>query len=382
MKPGIGFSLSSGKSKFYGRLSAVASSTLGTDAFAARNTGRVTLEEAHVGYWFDLDNNSSLDVSVGARELKLGTGMFIANGGISGFERGALKFGPRKAWEWSAIGHYKKNDFNARGFWINPNELPSNNTSNELAGIDVNLWKSASTFVGLTYINVLNSEAPYPQAGPGGEGAPVITPGARDGLQAKSFYGKSYPLKSLPNLFTALDWAYEWNSRIDMNAWGGRIQIGYDITGHPWKPMVMVSYHGFSGDDPNTTKQERFDPLYWEGNPNSWTTGSKSSMVFINSNVEAYAFTARAKPTEKDAFTLRYAHVRAMELKSPVQFGQAARVEFSEDGIPTVVTGVNKRSLAEDFFLEYFQEFNSHQKPRKTPVFTGFFFFLPPIDIN
>lgn len=352
VKPGISFVLPSGKSRFYGKLSAVASSTLGTDAFAAENTGRVTLEEAHVGYVFTLSEESSLDVSVGSKELKLGTGMLIANGGISGFERGALKFGPRKAWEWSGIAHYKKNNFNARGFYIDPNELPSNNTNNELAGLDVNLWVSSSNFIGLTYVNVPNSDAPYPQAG--ADGIPVITPGAREGLNALSFYGKSYPFKKdLPNLFTALDFAYEWNDRIDQNAWGGRLQIGYDLTGHPWKPMVMVSYHGFSGDDPDTPGQERFDPLYWEGNPNAWTTGSKSSMVFINSNVQAYAFTARAHPTAKDAFTLRYAHVRAMELRSPIQFGQAARVEFSEDNIPTFVSGVNKRALAEDFFLEY-----------------------------
>ena len=90
-------------SKLYGKFSLVWSSTLGTDAFDEGDTGRTTIEEANIGYKFSLNETSSLDLSVGAQELKLGTGMLIANGGVSGFERGALKFGPRKAWEMTAV---------------------------------------------------------------------------------------------------------------------------------------------------------------------------------------------------------------------------------------------------------------------------------------
>ena len=50
-----------------------------------------------------MDDGLILDISAGPRELKLGTGMLIANGGASGFQRGALKFGPRKAWEMAGV---------------------------------------------------------------------------------------------------------------------------------------------------------------------------------------------------------------------------------------------------------------------------------------
>ena len=57
----------------------------------------MTLEEAYIGFLSENPDGLSVDLSAGARELKLGTGMLFANGGSSGFERGALKFGPRKA---------------------------------------------------------------------------------------------------------------------------------------------------------------------------------------------------------------------------------------------------------------------------------------------
>lgn len=48
--------------------------------------------------------------------------------------------------------------------------------------------------------------------------------------------------------------------------------------------------------------------------------------------------------------------VRAHELHSPVQFGQATRVDPSNGGI--VVSGVTDAHLSEDLFLEYTRVIN------------------------
>ena len=278
--------------------------------------------------------------------------MLISNGGVSGFERGALKFGPRKAWEMAAIGHLKIKDLNFKTFYIQPNELPSNDTENVIAGVDLNITKNPNKFIGISYVNVTNSNAPYPQAAPGGNGAPIINFGGREGLNALIFYAKSYPFNKLKNLFTSFDYAYQWNERIDLNAWAGRVQLGYDFKKITWTPTLMFHYQLFSGDDPDTPGLERFDPLYYEGSPSAWSTGTKSSMVFINSNLKAFGVTLRMMPSPKDILTLRYTNVSVYELRSPIQFGQAARVEFS-DGIPTVVAGVTEPELADDIFIEY-----------------------------
>lgn len=354
LKPGISFKIMKGtKSTFFGKISGVGSYTLGVDAFDARNTGRVTLEEAYLGYRLILSDNTQMVVSLGSQELKLGTGMLISNGASSGFERGALKFGPRKAWQRSLFAELNFKKLQNRLFYIEPNELPSNNTDNQLAGVDLNYMVAADKFIGFSYIKVLQSMAPYPKAALDGEGPPVITPGDRKGLNAINLYTKTRPFKDkMSQLFVALDLAYQWNERINMKAWGGRTQIGYDLNEIIWRPTVMYTYQVFSGDDPATVGQERFDPLYFEGNPSAWSTGSKSSMVFINSNVQSHGLSLRLILPKKNILTLRYAHISAQQLLSPIQFGQATRVEFSED-IPTVISGVTNRKLADDFFLEY-----------------------------
>jgi hypothetical protein len=137
-----------------------------------------------------------------------------------------------------------------------------------------------------------------------------------------------------------------------MRAWAGRVQAGYTFAGLPWSPMLTYTYQTFSGDDPNTTRLERFDPLFYEGSPSSWATGSKSSMVFINTNVNAHGLALRLAPTPRDTVTFRYAHIRANELFSPIQFGQATRVDFG-DGVSTVISGVTDPHLSDDFFIEY-----------------------------
>lgn len=127
VKPGIGFEKAfAGANVLYGKLSGVGSRTWGTDAFDARNQGAVTLEEGYLGFR-TAGAPINFDLSLGPRELRLGTGMLIANGGVSGFERGALKFGPRKAWKKAAIARIMSGRQTFTGYFIAPNELPSNN---------------------------------------------------------------------------------------------------------------------------------------------------------------------------------------------------------------------------------------------------------------
>ncbi|EZH72352.1 hypothetical protein ATO12_23145 [Aquimarina atlantica] len=353
LKPGVGFKYSlNTNTNLYAKISLVGSSTLGTDAFNEGNTGRITLEETHIGFKTNLSDSIIFHTVIGAQELKLGTGMLIANGGSSGFERGALKFGPRKAWQRSVLIEVDYKKLNGKVFYLSPNELPSNDTNNKLVGADISI-NASNKYIGVSYVNVLASDAPYPKVAQNGQGAPIITSGDREDLNALNLYTRNHPFKGkLKNFFMALDIAYQWNSRINLTSWGGRIQTGYDLSKIKWKPTLMYTYQVFSGDDPNTEAQERFDPLYFEGSPSAWSTGSKSSMVFINSNVQSHGLSIRLQPKPKDIITFRYSHIRAQQLQSPIQFGQAARVEFS-DGIPTVVAGVTNKHLADDFFIEY-----------------------------
>jgi hypothetical protein len=351
IKPGLSFEyqLEAG-TVLYGKLSAVSSYTSGTDAFDTGDTGDTTLEEAYLAIRGDLGTGLAYDLSLGRRELTLGTGMLIANGATSGFERGALKFGPRKAWERAAIGRLSFGDVTGTAFYLDPNELPSTDGGNELAGVDLRTDDPRGGYLGMTYVDVLNSDTPYPRAAPGGVGAPTVTPGAREGTRTLGVYGKTTPFAgTLENWAFTGELALQRNDRIDLDAWAGRVTAGYTFADAPWTPAVTLGYQTFSGDDPDTSALERFDPLYYQGSPSAWATGSKSASTFINSNVNALTMTAQVKPTRQDTWTLRYAHIRANELNSPVQFGQATRVDV--DG--NVVSGVTGAHLADDLFVEY-----------------------------
>ncbi|WP_206412923.1 alginate export family protein [Nitratireductor soli] len=361
LKPGISFTNAfDGGVILYGKGSVVISGTLGIDAYDNGNTGRITLEEGYLGLRYGRDAVPSFDVSFGPREFKAGTGMLIANGGNSGFERGALKFGPRKAWKTAAIGRFAFQDFKAALFYLSPNELPDSSSGTTLVGAELRYDWAPGSFAGVTVGHVLESSSPYAQAAAGGIGPPGILPGGRDGLNFINLYaiGKPFP-GTMENLFAGGEFAYEWNSRIDLAAWAGRVHVGYVFADLPWSPTLALAYQTFSGDDPFTSRLERFDPLFYEGSPSSWSTGSKSSMVFINSNVNAFQASLRVTPTERDTLTLRYAHIRANELRSPIQFGQGTRVEI-DGGIPSPVAGVTSHHLSDDIFLEYNRVLNPH----------------------
>lgn len=391
IKPGLSWAKRFGSGlTAYGMVSGVASATWGIDAFDTGNTGRTTLEEGYVGLRSDPAKGPYFDVSVGPREFKTGTGMLLANGASSGFERGALKLGPRKAWEFAALGKLGYGGFAATGFYLDPNELRGGSYS-RIAGADIRYDRSSDAFAGITIGRVLDSSAPYPRPALGGFGPPTIIRNARRGLSFANAYGRAMPFDgAFKNVFVAADVAYEWNQNVDLRAWGGRVQVGYTFASLPWMPVLTYSYQVLSGDNPSTPTIERFDPLYFEGSPSAWSTGSKSSMVFINSNVAAHQLSLRVTPTEDDTITLRYTYINANRLRSPLQFGQATRVDLS-GGDQNVVTGVTKRHLSDDMFIEYTRRLNARTYltagfsvsvpgpgitsvvPTRTPAWTGGF---------
>lgn len=358
IKPGLSFEYAiDDTSIFYGKLSAVSSYTFGTDPFEQGNTGDTTVEEAYLALRGS-SNDVSYDVSLGARELRLGTGMLISNGATSGFERGALKFGPRKAWERSATLEISTNGYTGTAFYLDPNELPSTDGENELSGFDLRFDGDRGRYFGTTYVNVFSSDSPYPQAAPGGVGAPTITTGAREGTQTLALYAGTGALAGpFENWSFTADFAVQRNDDIDLEASAGRVQATYTFADVTWTPSVTLGYQSFSGDDPDTDKLERFDPLYFEGSPTAWATGTKSASTFINSNVNALSVSVKASPSPRETVTLRYARISANELRSPIQFGQATRVEISGE-TANVFAGVTDDHLADDVFLEYFRIVN------------------------
>ncbi len=155
-----------------------------------------------------------------------------------------------------------------------------------------------------------------------------------------------------PGFFIGLDAAAQRNARIDLSAWAGRIEIGNTFVTMPWMPTLSYAYQTFSGDNPKTARNERFDPLFYDGSPPAWVTGSNASLVLINTNINAHKLSLRLMPTRQDILTLRYTHIRANEIDSPLQFGQAVRL-VNVAGVPSLTAGVRKHHLSDDLLAEY-----------------------------
>ncbi|MCZ8099462.1 MAG: hypothetical protein O9972_16280 [Burkholderiales bacterium] len=339
--------------ELYGGLSAVAAYTLGKDVFAVQDKGRFLLENGYAGLRWAQDDAWRFDVSAGAQPYRIGSGMLIADGAADGFERGALIFGPRQAWKMTGVARIGYGPAQAEAFGLHANDLASNDTGTKIAGVHLTYALSGQNVLGAAYGRVTASTAPYVQAAPAGGGFPAILAGGRDGMEFLQLYGRASPLPAaVPDLWLAADLALQRNGRIDMEAWGGRLEIGYAFAGLSWRPTVTYGYQTFSGDDPATARLERFDPLYYDGSQGGWASGTNGSFVFINSNVNAHRLSLALTVTPRDLVTFRYAHVRANELNSPVQFGQATRLTFT-GGIPALATGVTTPHLSDDVLAEY-----------------------------
>ncbi|QNK71155.1 alginate export family protein [Variovorax sp. PAMC26660] len=393
VKPSVALTYAWGGGKqFYSRLSAVGSGTARRDAFDAGNTGRLTLEEGVIGVRLPIgDGDTLLDLSAGPQTYSLGTGMLISNGGSNGFSRGALKLGPRKAFQNTAIARLSSGPWKAEAFYLDPNENPDSNSHTQLAGAALIYRPAPDRQIGLSYGGVTHSTAPYPQAALGGIGPPEIISDARNGLRFVYGFMRMPVLEgTVPQAWVGADLAREWNARYPMRAWGGRVEFGFGMPTLPGTPKVTLGYQSFSGDNPTTGRQERFDPLYYEGSPGDWATGSKSSMVFINTNVNALQAAIEFQLSKQDVLTVYLAHVRANRLGSPLQFGQATRV-VSVAGAPAVISGVTNAHLSNDLFFKYTRAINRHTYltagysasfpgagidslvGRKAPTWTGWF---------
>lgn len=369
IKPSVALNYALGEhSAWYARLSAVGSGTHRRDAFDAGDTGRMGLEEAVVGLQWPLPSGSAqFDLSVGAQAFSLGTGMLISNGASNGFSRGALKLGPRKAFRETAIARLRGEALSGEVFYLVPNENPDSDSRTRLAGAVLTYRPGSDEQAGLAYGQVLRSMAAYPQAAPGGVGAPSILPDAREGLRFLYGFARR-PLwqGAQSRTWVAADLAHEWNNRLPLRAWGGRLELGVELPTLHWQPKVTLGYQSFSGDDPHTSRNERFDPLYYEGSPGAWATGSKSSMVFINTNANALQATIALHLTPRDTLTWYFAHVRANQLGSPLQFGQGTRVDVIQN-TPVILAGVIHPHLSNDLFIKYTRAVN-----RNTYLTAGF----------
>lgn len=313
--PGVDITLyPSDRVEIYGGLSLGLSGTWGSDLYAQTNQGAVLFENAFFGVRTSNPKTSwNIDISTGQQKYTVGTGMLLSQGAGNGFERGANLMGPRTAWSNASIARFTYNGLKIEGFYLDPNEVKALDTNTKLAGGVIEYRWNDKSFVGLSYIRVLESTQAYPIGT-----FPFFILNGRDGLEALQGYAKidGTPI-GLPDAWLRGEFALERNSRIDMKAYAYYAEAGYRFATLRFLPTLSYSYATFSGDDPNTPQYERFDPLFYGfyGNDqNNWSFGLNSAYAFKNANVNFNRVTLQLTTSERDALTFQYIHTRANEL--------------------------------------------------------------------
>lgn len=331
----------------YGGASLVATGTLGEDVFETKDTGRLLVEDAYLGLRGQA-GGWNWDVSAGAQPYKLGHGFLLSAGAGNGFERGGAILAPRRAWGMTGIGRISNGRFMVEAFHLNPNELEFGDTGTRLWGLHGQWSPSEDGSVGLAHIRVSASAAPYPQA-------PVnIIENGREGLQTTDLIWRYEPRSgALAGLSLTGEAAWQRNSRIGMKASGWGFELGYRLAQLPFMPRLSWSMRRFSGDDPGTAdKLERFDPLFYDGAPQTWSSGGNGSFAFYNSNLVVHRLRAELMLSQRDFVNLNWWKVDAAQANSPVQYGQAARLAIV-DGSIGLVSGFPKRALSQEVYAEY-----------------------------
>lgn len=350
VKPGFTFATDPiGSITWFGGAAVVASGTAGTDVFEAGDVATVLPEEAYLGVRFeDPGSPFGLEFSAGQQRYTIGNEFLISVGAGNGFERGSVTLFPYRAWEMAALGKLTWNDFSLEGFFLDPNELESANSHNQLAGLNLKWEPAEGQNVGFAYVRAVESEYPYPVAPIG------LIPNGREGLDAYDAYWKFAPVEGPLAGFSLLgEIVVERNESINLESWGGGLEAGYRWSDLPFAPRLSYSPRYFSGDDPATVgTNERFDPLYYMASPDTWSSGGNGSLALLNSNLVAQRVRLELALSDRDFLNLNYWYVQAAETFSPIQFGQAAR-PVSAGGSPVIVSGVPDDELAHEIYLEY-----------------------------
>ncbi|MFB3895093.1 MAG: alginate export family protein [bacterium] len=107
------------------------------------------------------------------------------------------------------------------------------------------------------------------------------------------------------------------DSDVDRSGIGGYLNASYKFKEVCMTPEVMAGYYYLSGDDPNTNKNEAWDPLFsrwpWLSELYVFTLAKESKIVAYWSNMQVYRASVKFDITKNTNLQLWYNYLRANE---------------------------------------------------------------------
>lgn len=310
---GLGGATQFGASDFYvyAALTGMFSWSRGQDIFRDDDRDFVDFEKVYAGllYVSPERRQNNARISVGRQTYTLNDGFLVnaVKGSTNAGERGGLYLGPRLTNDFSVIAQGRWEGWRFNLFFIDPNELEALESDSTFLGANLRYDLSENIAVDASFIAIPTSNSRF--ANPHG----LVLP--REGLSTAAGHAKWVRAFNVPGLFFEGEYARQFHPDYDMSAWAYYGSAGYRANGMPWTPSLSYRYAYFSGDDPDTLRYERFDPLLSTG-LGIWLQGVSFGKIVSNSNLESHRVQANAAPYERLNLTFDYYRLRAPELNN------------------------------------------------------------------
>jgi hypothetical protein len=303
LEPGIAGITRLGKSKLfpYASISYLISGRNSSDIYSEGETAFGAVERLYAGVLIPglgKKKNLSLDLSAGRQFYQLNDGFLIAkfSGSANAGDRGSVYLNSRTAFQMTGLGKVKWGKFHAEGFFLEPQELfKDRQTDTRYLGTSFQYNDNQHWDLGLAYISIPHSLSQMP------------TPSGSVPLQGLRVINPKVWISDIGQrgVFIKSELAYETHATADMNAVGW--YVGAGILKKTWKgsPSLYYRYAYMQGDDPTTSRFERFNPLLTGGLGN-WVQGLNFRKISGNGNIISHRVEVKGYLAEKFELAVDY----------------------------------------------------------------------------
>lgn len=290
----------------FGGLSYIASGSWGPELFTDRTRTHGATEDAYVG----LVGNSTteqggirqLSLLVGRKAFQVDSGMILRLGSANGGERASLQSNPRNAADQVVQLQFVHDQHKLEVFKLDPDELEELDSRTVIHGLNYEGRVLPDVRLGAMFLQVPHSKFSYYTT------TSVLS---REGLRVTDLRLAYDPPAGKSGVYARGEWARQTHEDFDMDARAGYVEGGYRFGDLTWRPTLSYRYSRFTGDDPNTSKFERWDPLFAGGAGDEWVQGLNQYKVVQTSNVVGHRFMARLQVTPQLELTPQFWVFRA-----------------------------------------------------------------------
>jgi hypothetical protein len=291
VKPWAEFERHSGDSSWFGKASWA---YVRTDEDAAEIGGghgdSADFDELYLGFRKGSVEAGQFEIAAGRYSYQLAHAYLLADGNADGGSRGGYWSNARTAWAPGGRIQYQRRGHTIEAFYLDRDERPESDADTTIGGINYE-WLSADDRwnLGASYFEIAANSA-------------------REHLDGARVYNlRAYFQPFAIPLNFDMEFAREYNGEaLDASAW--YVMVDYTFNDSRWRPFLKYRYAFYEGDNPNTSADESFDPLFpgfedW----GTWWQGEIAGEYFLaNSNLKTHMLQLRLHPSDNVSTSLLF----------------------------------------------------------------------------